>query len=432
MLELGVVEESSSDWSSPVVMVPKPDGTVRFCIDFRRVNEVSKFDAYPMPRVDELLEKLGKSNYITTLDLTKGYWQVPLAPASKEKTAFVTPEGLYQFTVLPFGLHGAPATFQRLMNKLLRPHQQYAAAYLDDVVIFSVDWECHVKRLEAVLCSLREAGLKANAKKCAFALQEAKYLGFSLGRGLIKPQLNKIEAILACKAPVNKKQVRAFLGLIGYYRRFIENFASRAAPLTELTRASAPVTVKWSAEAETAFNDLKSAVCSEPVLVSPDFEKPFILQTDASEVGLGAVLSQVIKGEEHPVLFLSRKLLPRERNYATVEKECLSVKWAVEALRYYLWGRKFTLVTDHAPLQWMHRNKDKNARVTRWFLALQPYSFDVKHRKGKEHTNADFLSRFPQSVNNWYAQPHRFVQRGRICDDVYVPDYNLEALGPWG
>ncbi len=393
MLKLGVVEPSRSPWSSPIVMVPKPDGTLRFCNDFRRLNEVSEFDGYPMPRVDELLDRLGRARYISTLDLTKGYWQVPLSETAKPKTAFSTSSGHWQYRTLPFGLHGAPATFQQLMDILLRPHQVYAAAYLDDVVIHSETWEDHLDRLRRVLTELRRAGLTANPRKCHLALFEAKYLGFRVGRGLIRPQEKKVEAVRSAPRPESKTQVRAFLGLAGYYRCFIPNFSSLAAPLTDLTRKGQPEKVQWTPAAEKAFQWVKEALTSEPVLRAPDFGCPFLLQTDASDSGLGAVLSQLQEGEEHPVLYISRKLTPAEKKYATVEKEALAVKWAVLELRYYLLGRKFTLVTDHAPLQWMARAKDTNARVTRWFLALQDFHFDVRHRAGTANANADGLSR---------------------------------------
>ncbi len=345
-----------------------------------------------MPRVDELLDRLGRARYISTLDLTKGYWQVPLSDSAKLKTAFSTPSGHWQYRILPFGLHGAPATFQRLMNIVLRPHQQYAAAYLDDVVVHSEHWEDHLDRLRRVLMELRRAGLAANPRKCHLALFEAKYLGFRVGRGLIKLQEKKVEAVRAAPRPSTKTKVRAFLRLVGYYRCFIPNYSSLAAPLTDLTRKGQPEWVIWSPETEEAFHQIKRALTEEPVLRAPDFSCPFLLQTDASDAGLGAVLSQVQEGEEHPVLFISRKLTKAERNYATVEKEALAVKWAVLELRYYLLGRKFTLLTDHAPLQWTARAKDTNARVTRWFLALQDFYFMVRHRAGA--SNADGLSRF--------------------------------------
>ncbi|KAI2644445.1 Retrovirus-related Pol polyprotein from transposon 17.6 [Labeo rohita] len=343
MLKLGVIEPSRSPWSSPIVMVPKPDGTLRFCNDFRRLNEVSQFDGYPMPRVDELLDRLGRARYITTLDLTKGYWQVPLTPTAKENTAFSTPSGHWQYRTLPFGLHGA--------------------------------------------------GLTTNPRKCHLAQYEAKYLGFQEGRGLIYPQEKKVEAVHTAPKPETKTQVRAFLGLAGYYRCFIPNFSSLAAPLTDLTRKGQPEKIRWTATAEEALAKIKTALTSSPVLRVPDFSCPFLLQMDASDTGLGAVLSQVQEGEEHPIIYISRKLSPAERNYATVEREALAIKWAVLELRYYLLGRKFTLVTDHAPLQWMTRAKDTNARVTRWFLALQDFHFEVRHRAGVTNTNADELSR---------------------------------------
>jgi hypothetical protein len=418
MLELGVIEESTSEWSSPIVLIPKPNGTWRFCNDFRKLNEVSKFDAYPMPRVDELFERLGKARYITTLDLTKGYWQIPLSQEAKEKTAFSTPEGLFQYVVMPFGLHGAPATFQRLMDLILRPHRDYAAAYLDDVVIFSSDWKSHLCKVQAVLDSISEAGLTINPEKCAVGLEEAKYLGYIIGRGLVKPQINKIEAIQNWPRPLTKKQVRAFLGIAGYYRRFVPNFASVAAPLTDLTKGGKSTMVKWNPEAEKAFQSLKAALSEQPVLVSPDFRKQFLVQTDASDTGLGAVLSQVVNGEEHPVMYLSRKLTPAEKNYAIVERECLAIKWAVESLKYYLLGREFVLVTDHAPLAWMKQNKERNARVTRWFLSLQNFSFKVEHRPGKLQGNADALSRVYCMVTK-NAQTFGLKKRGGICGKVY-------------
>uniref|UniRef100_A0A8C5C6I6 Gypsy retrotransposon integrase-like protein 1 n=1 Tax=Gadus morhua TaxID=8049 RepID=A0A8C5C6I6_GADMO len=393
MLQLGVIEESRSAWCSPVVLVPKPDGTFRFCNDFRRLNEASEFDAYLISRVDELIERLGPARYLSTLDLTKGYWQVPLTRAAREKTAFSTPGGLYQYTVLPFGVHGTPATFQRMMDQLLRPHQDYAAAYIDDIIIYSPSWDIHVRQLRAVLGELRKAGLTANPAKCRLGREETTYLGYRVGRGTVRPQEGKVAAIRAWPQPRTKKQVKAFLGLVGYYQRFIPGYATLASPMNDLTRKALPDRVTWSEAADRAFKTLREALCSEPVLITPDFNLPVIVHTDASEVGLGGVLSQVRAGEEHPITYVSRKLLPNERNYSTVEKEALAIKWCLEKLRYYLLGREFTLVTDHDPLKWMAGAKNTNARVTRWFLALQDFRFRVDHRPGREHANADALSR---------------------------------------
>ncbi len=229
MLDLGVIEESHSDWANPIVLVPKTDGSIRFCVDYRKVNAVSKFDAYPMPRVDELLDRLGAVRFYSTLDLTKGYWQIPLSPLSKEKTAFTTPFRLHQFVTLPFGLFGAPATFQHLMDKVLRPHSAYAAAYPDDIII-----------IRAVLRSLRVAGLTANPRKCAIGWVEVRYLGFHLGHGHVRPQIDKTAAVAACPSPKTKKKVRQFLGLAGFRFRFIPNFSDLTSPLTDLTKKEAP------------------------------------------------------------------------------------------------------------------------------------------------------------------------------------------------
>ena len=413
MLREGIIEPSNSPWCSPVVLVPKPNGTLRFCIDFRQLNKVSRFDTYPMPRVDELVEGLGKAEYLTTLDLTKGYWQIPLTVSAKEKTAFSTQSGLYQFKVLPFGLHGAPATFQRLMDHILRPHTAYAAAYLDDIVVFSPSWEIHLEHLTAVFSSIQQAGLTVNPEKCLVATDSIKYLGYHIQKGTIRPQVEKVQAIRDIPRPSTKKEVRSFLGLVGYYRRFIPQFSELASPLTDMLKKNRPAKItQWFPEQERSFRTLKEVLCCSPLLICPNFQKTFTLQTDASGHGLGAVLSQEgLDGELHPVVFVSRKLLERETHYATIEKECLAIKWALEALQYYLLGRTFTLVTDHAPLVWLSQNKDSNARVLRWFLALQPFSFQTVHRPGKLHGNADYLSRF--SGSQW---PERPLSWGRNCD----------------
>ncbi|KAL1258022.1 hypothetical protein QQF64_011266 [Cirrhinus molitorella] len=251
---MGVIEESTSDWASPIVLVPKTDRSVRFCVDYR-----------------------------------KGYWQIPLSPLSKEKTAFTTPFGLHQCVTLPCGLFGAPATFQRLMDRVLRPHAAYAAAYLDDIIIYSSDWQRHVQQLRVVLRWLRAAGLLANPKKCAIGRVEVRYLGFHLGHGQVRPQIDKTAAIATCPGPKTKKEVRQFLELAGYYRRFVPNYSDLTSPLTDLTKKEAPDSVQWTEQCQQAFT-----------------------QTDASNRGLGAVLSQEIEGEERPVLYISRKLSKRE------------------------------------------------------------------------------------------------------------------------
>ncbi|KAK7915896.1 hypothetical protein WMY93_011657 [Mugilogobius chulae] len=396
MLELGIIEISDSEWCSPVVLVPKKDGSLRFCIDFRYLNAISNFDPYPMPRIDELLERVGSAAYITTLDLSRGYWQLALAPEARELTAFKTPFGLFQFRVMPFGLQGAPATFQRLMDHVLRDVSQFSAAYLDDVVIYSRSWKEHLHHLQEVLKRIQAAGLTINPRKCAVAHREVEYLGYTIGFGKIKPQVQKMEAIRSFPVPTTKKKVRGFIGLVGWYRKFIPQFADRSAILNDLTKNSAPNKVRWTEACNRAFNDLKESICTRPVLQSPDFDLPFILQTDASGVGLGAVLLQEKDGDRRPVVFLSRRLLDRETRYSAVEKECLAMKWAIDSLRYYLLGRHFILETDHRALQWLHRMREANTRIAGWYLALQPYNFTVHYKPGKTNIVADCLSRIDE------------------------------------
>ncbi len=331
--------------------------------------------------------------FITTLDLSKGYWQLALAPKTKELTAFTTPYGKFQFKVMPFDLQGAPATFQRLMDQVLRDVPQFAAAYLDDVVIFSQTWKEHVAHLCRVLDLIKEAGLTINLNKGAFARQQVEYLGHDVGQGVVMPRVGKVDAIHSYPMPTTKKKVCSFLGLIGWYSKFIPHFADRAAVLTDLTKASVPNKVNWTDDCQRAFNDLKSATTSESVLHSLDFSQPFTLQTDASGVGLGAVLLQDMHGERHPVLFLSHKLLDRETRYSTVGKECLGMKWAIESLRYYLLGCHFFLETDYCALHLLKMMKYSNARLTGWYLSLQPYDFTVQYRAGKANVVADCLSR---------------------------------------
>ena len=396
MLETGIIEPSQSEWSAPIVLVKKKDGTLRLCVDYRRLNSVSKSDAYPMPRIDDLIDQLGKAPYLTTLDLTRGYWQVPVAADARHKTAFATPFGLYQFTVMPFGLQGAPAIFQRLMDRVLHGVGDFAAAYLDDIVIFSETWEDHLSHVHLVLGRLQASGLTAKPSKCQFGMAQCVYLGHIVGSGLVKPEHTKIQAVQQTPPPQTKKQVRAFLGLTGYYRRFIPDYASIAAPLSDLTRKNAPAHVTWTAVCEHLFQQIKTLLCTSPVLQAPDFDRPFVLQTDASDRGIGAVLSQYDdSGVEHPVAYYSRKFLPREERYSTVEKECLAIKLGVHAFRVYLLGRPFTIQTDHQSLEWLDRLKENNARLTRWSLALQPYQYSVVYRSGKKNANADALSRVP-------------------------------------
>ncbi|KAG1955346.1 gag-pol fusion protein [Pimephales promelas] len=326
MQKLEVIEPSVSEWNNPIVLVPKKDGSLRFCLDFRKLNSVSKFDPYPMPRVDDLIEKLGSAQYLTILDLCKGYWQVPLSPDSKEFTAFKTPFGHYQFRVLPFGLHGAPATFQRMIDQILSGTEKYAAAYLDDIIIFSRTWQGHLIHLKEVLTRIKNAGLTIRSDKCTIAKAETCYLGHVLGHGVIRPQVGKVEAIKQAERPVTKKQVRSFLGLVGWYRRFIPNFSEKALALTELTRKNKPNKPNWTADSpettdfveENGFENGGYHVCTsgysetgnDPLLASGGRPKA------GGHADTGHLLMEVFMGDG---AVRSHGSLPQERDHTLME-----------------------------------------------------------------------------------------------------------------
>ena len=394
MLNAGIIVPSDSPWTSPIVPIKKKNGSIRLCVDYRKLNAVTEEDKYQMPRVDELVELIGSASFITTLDLTKGYYQVPLAKSDQKKTAFVSPQGKFEYTRMPFGLKGAPTTFQRIMDQILSPHSECASSYIDDIAVFSHSWAEHLDHLRKIFKTLEEAHLKVKLVKCLFAIYECSFLGHTVGRGVIRPEQAKIDAVANFQRPRTKKNVQAFLGLLGYYRKFISGFSTMAARLTDLTRKDCPNKVTWTRELEEDFVALRDELLKKPVLKCPDYQQKFILQTDASDRGLGAVLSQMDQtGNEHPIAYYSRKLLPREQKYATVEKECLGIVCALKNFEVYLLGREFTICTDHQALKHLQRMKNSNSRLTRWALAIQPFLFDIVHKPGLDNTNADGLSR---------------------------------------
>ena len=394
MLKLGVIEPSNSPYSSPIVLVTKKDGSVRFCIDYRRLNMVLRFDAEPLPDVEYLFSKLSRARYLTKLDLTKGYWQIPMRRVDRAKTAFTTPLGQYQWTVMPFGLKTAGAIFTRMMRILLEPlGRQDVDNFMDDTLIHNESWQEHMEALRAVFRRLQEAHLTVRPKKCYIGFTELTYLGHRVGGGVLKPEMGKVEQIQKAQPPATKKQMRSFLGLTGYYRRFIADYATITAPLTDLLKKGKPEQIQWNDDARQAFSKAKDGLTSSSTLIIPNVQKRFTLQTDASDYGLGAVLMQEEEGVLRPVHYASRKLKPAEQRYATIEKECLAIVWAVAKFEPYLYGQHFVIQSDHQPLQYLQRAKPVSNRLTRWALLLQPYSYQVQMIAGKDNVGADFLSR---------------------------------------
>ena len=393
MLQQGVIRESKSPWSSPVVMVKKKDGSWRFCIDFRKLNDSTERDAYPLPRIDATLESLAGSQFFSTLDLASGYWQVEVEESDREKTAFSTREGHFEFNVMPFGLTNAPPTFQRLMECVLAGlTYEQCLIYLDDIIVFSVSFEQHLERLKTVFQHVLKAGLKLKGKKCHFAKSEIRYLGHIVSRKGIQADPEKLRAVQEYPVPRNVTALRQFLGLTNYYRRFVQGYSSIAAPLHKLTAQSAGG-YKWDKNCQATFEDLKQRLISPPILAYPDFQYPFTVATDASGLALGAVLSQEVEGVERVVAFWSRQLNKAERNYSTIEREALAVVAGIKEFFPYLYGRPFTVYTDHNPLTSLRGLKDTGGRLTRWLLYLQQFDLTVKYRAGKLNGNADGMSR---------------------------------------
>ena len=400
MLEKKVIEPAISEWASPIVLVPKKDGQLRFCVDYRKLNEQTIADAYPLPRMDDCIDSLGDAKIFTTLDCNSGYWQIPVAEEDKDKTTFTSHMGTYRFTRLPFGLKNAPATFQRALDMILSGVRwQSCLIYLDDVIVFSSNEEEHLEQVDQVLNLLRKAGVTLKLSKCKFFQNKVDYLGHVLLPGKLAVARESTEAIRQATFPQNPTQMRSFLGSCNVFRRFVKDYAETSRPLNEMLQKDRMSSFGKEPPTERqmeSFEILKAAFLEPPVLALPKLGKPYMLDTDASAYQLGCVLLQEQEnGEWKPVGYWSRTLNSAEKAYSPTERECLAVVWSVTKLRPYIEMTKFTVRTDHNALRWLMNIDDPTGRLIRWRLRLSEFDYTIAYRPGRVHQVSDALSRIP-------------------------------------
>ena len=395
MMEAGIIEPSSSPWASPIVLVPKKDGGVRIVVDYRKLNAVTKKDCYPLPRIEEVHDTMGGHFWFTSVDFLSGYYQIPVALEDREKTAFITHDGLYQFKVTPFGLTSAPATFQRTIDTILNKVKwQFCMPYIDDIFIFSKNFEDHLQHIEIFLATILETGLKLKPEKCKFAFNQIKVLGHIINGTGIGVDPEKVAACKEMPKPKSVKEVQTFLGVVGYYRKFIENITELEEPLRKLTRKEEDF--EFNEECVESFEKLKEALSSAPVLMHFNPTRHLYVKTDASGIGIGVVLTQLDENnEEHPVAYSSKKLNKHERNYTITERECLAMMHASKQFHTYLHSTAFTIITDHHALCYLKTMKNGDNKLARWALVLQQYNFEIVFKQGSKHTDADCFSRNP-------------------------------------
>ena len=420
MLKLGVVEKSNSPWCSPVLLVKKKNGEYRLVYDARGINELTRYDSYPMPNVDRILNSLRGAKYISSIDLRKAFWQIPLDPASREKTAFsVIGRGQFQFVTMPFGLCNAAQTQQRLVDAIFGPeYEPKIFSFVDDIIITGSTYEEHLNLLKIVKEKLKAANLTINLKKCEFFKTSLKFLGYVVGNNSLRTDPDKVAAILNYERPKTTTEIKRFMGMCSWYRRFIKNFSSLVSPINDLLKGKKKgQPIKWTDTAEDAFVKVKELLVSAPILVQPDFNEKFTIQSDASNTGLGGILTQVIDGEERVIAYASRSLSRAERNYATLEKELLGVLFCIDKFKQYIEGVRFNVITDNYSLLWLNNLKNPSGKLVRWAVKLRQHSFDLIHRKGSLNVVADALSRNPC---------------GKPKDEVAVLyDLDIDRIDPW-
>ena len=400
MLEQGIIQQSTSLYNSPVVLVKKKDNTWRFAVDYRKLNKITIPISHPIPRLDDVFDAIGESHasIFSILDLNSAYFQIELDPETRHKSAFVTHDGVYEFLRMPFGLRNAPMSFQMLMSQVLKGlNWKFALCYIDDILVFSPNFLTHLEHLGEVFQRLRDANLTLKPSKCNFAVDRIVYLGHVITKEGVYVDSEKTDKVNSFAAPKTQKELKGFLGLCNYYRRFVKDFSKICIPLNRLLSKDKKKKFAegdWTPECQEAFIKLKLALTTAPVLAYPDMNKPFVLSTDASGHAIGYVLGQLdSSGREHVIAYGGRALRPDERKWSVTELECLAVIVGIETYKHYLSQHKFKVYTDHKALQWLENIKNPTGRLGRWAMKLQANNFEIVHRSGNRNQNADFLSR---------------------------------------
>ncbi len=394
LVELGKMKPSDSAYACRVTLPVKKDGSRQFCGDYRPLNLQTRQDSFPMPLVDDVISQLARSAWFTALDLQSGFWQIRMAPEDMRKTTLITKSRLYDWIVMPFGLKNATSTFTWTVSEIFKDvGDKFLKVFMDDLNIHIENWEDHLQHLGAVLSRLREVNLKLNPSKCCFAAENIVFLGHVVSKEGTKPDPGKIDAVLRFPEPKTVTNVKSFLGLTGYYRKYIRGYSRMASPLFELTKKD--VAFVWNKNCQRAFDDLKRALVEALILVRPDFKEPFCLDVDWSTKGVGAILSQKEGRFEKVVTYANKALIVAQRKFHPMEGECYALIWGILHFRQYLHQTHFTLRTDHKPLEWLATISDAHGRRGRWIDMLQDFSFKIVHRPGMRHANADALSRNP-------------------------------------
>lgn len=394
MIELDVIEESSSDWCNPLLPVRKPSGEWRVCLDCRNINRITKSEAYPLPDMQDILAKIEKATYFSVIDLSKAYWQIPLEENSRDFTSFRSGRKLYRFKVMPFGLKGAPTTQTKLMHKVIGFDLEPAVfVYMDDIIVLSNTLDEHFRLLETIAERVSKAGLTISIEKSKICQKKVHYLGYVLSEDGLSIDSEKLEPILSYPAPKTVREVRCLIGMIGFFKQFIPNYSEILSPITDLLKKNSKLV--WNKEADLALGKLKSILTTSPVLANPMFGTQFIIESDASAHAVGAVLMQVQEGQKKPIAFYSKKLSATQQKYSATERECLGVILAIERFRHYVEGTVFKVITDAQSLKWLNQVsvEGNSARLVRWAMKLQQYDFELEYRKGGLNMVADALSR---------------------------------------